>query len=281
MMTTNPPLRPGREPGALEAHDRSPAGSFSVFATHLEPGFRWLARPGAPLVAFTTRHGGVSTGPYRSLNLGFSSGDKPEAVEENRRRLRAALGLDEVASLSQVHGDLCLEVAGGGLAGTGDALFTDRSDLALAVGTADCLGVVLWDEERRALAAAHAGWRGIVGGVLEVAATRVKLASPAPLWAAIGPGIRACCFEVGPEVAARFPADCVIQGPTLHVDLARAATQRLLAIGVAPDRLLDLGECTSCEEATYFSHRRDRGTTGRHWTVARLLPWDRARAGAS
>jgi len=224
----------------------------------------------------------VSTGPFHSLNLGFSSGDRPEAVEENRRRVQEALGLGEVASLSQVHGNDCLAVDTGGLAGTGDALFTTRQDLALAVGTADCLGVVLWDQERRVLAVAHAGWRGIVGGVLESAAARIAEAfRDAVLFAAIGPGIRACCFEVGPEVAARFPADCVHEGERPHVDLARAARQRLLAIGVAPDRLLDLGECTSCEEATYFSHRRDRGTTGRHWTVARLAPWKPTLAGAS
>jgi YfiH family protein len=253
-----------------------------VFTTSLEPGFRLLDRPGAPLVAFTTRHGGVSAGPFHSLNLGFSSGDRPEAVEENRRRLQEALGLGDVASLSQVHGDDCLAVDTGGLAGTGDALFTTRQDLALAVGTADCLGVVLWDQERRALAVAHAGWRGILGGVLESAAARILAAFPdAVLHAAVGPGIRACCFEVGPEVAARFPADCLREGARPHIDLARAARQRLLAIGVAPDRLLDLGECTSCEEATYFSHRRDRGTTGRHWTVARLAPWKRTLAGAS
>lgn len=269
-MTTNPPSRPER------------SGTLSIFATHLEPGFRLLDLPGAPLVAFTTRHGGVSAGPFHSLNLGFSSGDRPEAVEENRRRLREALGLGEVASLSQVHGNDCLAVAAGGLAGTGDALFTTRQDLALAIGTADCLGVVLWDEHRRALAAAHAGWRGILAGVLESAATRVREASPGgALFCAIGPGIRACCFEVGPEVAARFPADCVLEGEPRRVDLARAARQRLLAFGVAPDRLLDLGECTSCEKATYFSHRRDRGTTGRHWTVARLLPWKRTLEGAS
>ena len=253
-----------------------------MFATHLEPGFRLLDVPRGPLVVFTTRHGGVSAGPFRSLNLGFSSGDRPEDVEENRRRLREALGLGEVASLSQVHGNDCLEAAAGGLAGSGDALFTTRQDLALAIGTADCLGIVLWDESRRALATVHAGWRGILAGVIESAAARVIAASPdTALFAAIGPGIRACCFEVGPEVAERFPADCVLESQPIRVDLARAARQRLLAIGVAPDRLLDLGECTSCEEATYFSHRRDRGTTGRHWTVARLAPWKRTLTGAS
>src|SRR5204863_10020982 len=113
MMTTNPPSRPER-PGALSAFDRSPRRSDSVFAPHLEPGFRRLDVPVAPLVAFTTRHGGVSLGPFRSLNLGFSSGDWPEAVEENRRRLREALGLDEVASLSQVHGNDCLAAGAGG-----------------------------------------------------------------------------------------------------------------------------------------------------------------------
>lgn len=272
-MTTNPPWSAGRN---REASRLAPE-----FSAHAEPGFRWLTLPAAPLVAFTTREGGVSAGPYRSLNLGLSSADLRESVEENRRRVRSALGLGAVANVSQVHGATCYPVTAGGTAGEGDALFTTRAELALVVATADCLGIVLWDEERRALAVAHAGWRGIVAGVLEAAADRILGEHPdAVLHAAIGPGIRSCCFEVGPEVTARFPADCVVPGDPPRVDLARAAGQRLLAKGVAPHRLRDLGECTACEEATYFSHRRDRGTTGRHWTIARLAPWDRARAGA-
>src|SRR4029077_9250203 len=96
-------------------------------------------------------------------------------------------------SLSQVHGTDCLEATVGGLTGSGDALFTTRQDLALAIGTADCLGIVLWDADRHALAAVHAGWRGIVAGVIESTAARLTQASPDTAFhAAIGPGIRAC-----------------------------------------------------------------------------------------
>lgn len=260
-MTTNPPL---------------------IFATHAGPGFRWLDAAGAPLVAFTTRKGGVSQPPYDSLNLGLSSGDRPEDVHENRRRVLATLGIEDVATVSQVHGAACQVVDAPGHAGPGDVLVTTRPDLALAVTTADCLGVVLWTEDREALAAVHAGWRGLVAGVLEAAAERLEALRPGvALHAAIGPGIRACCFEVGPEVAERFPADCVIATPPRpHVDLARAAARRLASAGVTAAHLHDLGECTSCDPATYYSHRRDRGTTGRHWALARLAPWHAARAGA-
>ena len=260
-MTTNPPL---------------------TFATHAAPGFRWLDATAAPLVAFTTRSGGVSRAPYESLNLGLSSGDRAEDVHENRRRVLDALGIDDVATVSQVHGAECHVVTAPGSAGPGDVLVTTRPDLALAIATADCLGVTLWTEDRQALAAVHAGWRGIVAGALEAAVDRLLALRPgATLHAALGPGIRACCFEVGPDVAEHFPTDCVIATPGRpRVDLARAAGHRLAHAGVAAPRLHDLGECTSCDPATYYSHRRDRGTTGRHWALARLAPWHAARAGA-
>jgi YfiH family protein len=260
-MTTNPPL---------------------TFATHTGPGFRWLDAAGVPLVAFTTRSGGVSRAPYDSLNLGLSSGDRAEDVHENRRRVLDALGIEDVATVSQVHGAEVQQVDAPGHTGPGDVLVTTRPDLALAIATADCLGVALWTEDRRALAAVHAGWRGIVAGALEAAVDRLLALRPgATLHAIIGPGIRACCFEVGPEVAERFPADCVIAtSERPRVDLARAAGHRLAHAGVAAPRLHDLGECTSCNPATYYSHRRDQGTTGRHWALARLAPWHAARAGA-
>jgi YfiH family protein len=233
-------------------------------------------------VVFTTRHGGVSDAPFESLNLGLSTGDRPEAVHENRRRVLDALAIDSFATVSQVHGAECHLVTEAGSIGPGDVLLTLRPDLALAIGTADCLGIVLWTEDRQALAVAHAGWRGIVAGALESAAAGLLAERPgSTLHAAIGPGIRGCCFEVGPEVAERFPADCVIvTAGRPRVDLARAASHRLALAGVSAPHLHDLGECTSCDRATYFSHRRDRGATGRHWTLARLAPWHAAHAGA-
>jgi hypothetical protein len=254
------------------------ADAPSPFDERSDPGFWLRAAPGGPLVAFTTRRGGVSRGAFESLNLGLGLGDAPEAVRENRRLLLAALGTGDCARLSQVHGVAVVEPAGPGEAGEGDVLVTRRQGLALAVSVADCLPIVLWDGSRTALAAVHAGWRGVVTGVLEAAirwlAERARVEA---LRAAIGPGIRACCFEVGPEVASRFPADFQrSDSEKLRVDLAAAATARLRAAGVPPSGIEDLRQCTACDAERYFSHRRDRGRTGRHWAVARLAPAEAA-----
>lgn len=230
---------------------------------------------GGPLVLFTTRRGGFSPAPYESLNLGRSTGDDPRFVDRNRACLLDALGVDPPASADQVHGADLLEVTRGGPAGTGDVLATANVDLALAVSTADCLGVVVWNADRSALAVAHAGWRGVLAGAVEAAAAWVTAHTPAasPPSAAIGPGIRSCCFEVGPEVAERFPAECVMEDtPRPRLDLARAAKRRLVERGVAMERIHDLGLCTVCDSDRFFSHRRDRGRTGRLWTLARLHP---------
>lgn len=250
------------------------ADAPQLFAERSDPGLWLLRAPGGPLVAFATRLGGVSRGAYESLNLGSSVGDEPAAVHENRRRLLAALDAGDCARLSQVHGAAVVEPAGPGEAGAGDVLVTRLPNLALAISVADCLPVVLWDDARTALAAVHAGWRGVVTGALEAAVAWLAAQAPAAtLSAAIGPGIRGCCFEVGPEVAERFPAGFLTpKGEKSLLDLAGAARQRLVASGVRKTAVADLGQCTACDARRYFSHRRDRGRTGRHWAVARLAP---------
>jgi YfiH family protein len=226
-------------------------------------------------VLFTTRRGGFSAAPYDSLNLGRSTGDDAATVARNQSHLLGALGVASPATMGQVHGADLLEVASGGPAGQGDVLATERPDVALAVSTADCLGVVVWNDGGTALAAAHAGWRGVLAGAVDAATAWVaaRTASPAHIRAAIGPGIRACCFEVGEEVAERFPADCITPDtPRLRLDLARAAKQRLADCGVTAERIVDLEMCTVCDAERFFSHRRDRGRTGRLWTLSRLHP---------
>jgi polyphenol oxidase len=245
-----------------------------AFVERHAPGCWLFCGSDAPLVAFSSRLGGVSDGPYASLNLGLSTGDDAARVAENRARLARGLGLGEIASLRQVHGAELQVVRAGGPAGAGDVLATTLPDLALAVSTADCLGVALWDDARTALALAHAGWRGVLAGALEAALAWLARERPGcPLRAALGPALRACCFEVGPEVAERFPAACVVPGPRRpHLDLARAARDRLVAGGLAETAIADLGLCTSCTPERCYSHRRDRGITGRHWAIARLSP---------
>ena len=252
--------------------DLLPRGALPAFRHQPAPGHWIRTAPETPLVAFSTRGGGVSAPPYDALNLGLSTGDDAAAVAENRRRLLAALGVGAVAFLRQVHGADVRQPDLPGDAGTGDALVTESPDLALVISTADCLPVFLWNEERTALAAAHAGWRGLAAGVLEAAGRwLLERSRPESLRAAIGPGIRSCCFEVGDDVGERFPdAVQTRRGDRLYLDLAAAARERLLVLGCPPDGIDDVSECTACSPTRYYSHRRDRGRTGRHWAVARL-----------
>lgn len=191
-----------------------------------------MIRPG-PGVAFTE----ASDGDQR--------GD-PDA----RRRAAALLDVARGwATVSQVHGDLVCRVADPGPAGEGDAMVTSTTELALTVFTADCLGVVMTG--RGGVAVAHAGWRGLVSGVLERTVEMMAAAGTQTDRAFIGPAIGPCCFEVGPEVAARFDSLATTSWGTTSVDLAAAARRRLTGIDVEI-----VGGCTMC--GGEFSHRRDR-----------------------
>jgi YfiH family protein len=227
-------------------------------------------------LAFTTRRGGVSLPPFDTLNLGRSTADRPEAVSENRRRLLAALGLDaaRIVTAGQVHAARAVEVDAPGHVPGCDALVTRTPGLALAVTTADCMSILYLAPG--AVAVAHSGWRGTAAGMPR--ATLAVLCGAASVDAGrvtviIGPCIRACCYEVGPEVLRQFPADAARDvGGHRHLDLAAAARAQLLEAGVPAAACLDTGACTACEPAWYFSHRRDGGLTGRHWALAALAP---------
>ncbi len=232
---------------------------------------------------FTTRRGGVSLPPRDSLNLGADRGDADEAVRANRRRVCEAVGADE-ASVSlgrQVHGAAVRTLDApsrpglftGALRGwpEGDALATRRPGIGLMVLGADCLPVLLWRRDAPGVAAAHAGWRGLVGGVL-AAAVRA-LGHPERLGAAIGPGIGPCCYPVSADVRDRFAAafgETVVRAPA--VDLPAAAAAALAAEGVAPSAIATVAGCTSCEPDRFFSFRRDGDACGRQgglvWATA-------------
>jgi purine-nucleoside/S-methyl-5'-thioadenosine phosphorylase / adenosine deaminase len=223
--------------------------------------------PGARAI-FTTRRGGVSEGPYESLNLGIRTGDDPDRVRENRRRVAGAVGVEpmRVAMGWQVHGTE-LRVWDGppdrreaAFAGPGaelphvDGHLTSTSGLALLVLVADCVPVAL--AGGGSVAMLHCGWRGLAEGILERALDRFEQ-SPA---AAVGPGIGPCCYEVGEEVLERFAdLDGVAHGRML--DLRGIVERRLRDGGVREVEHLD--HCTSCRPDLYFSHRRDAGVTGR------------------
>jgi YfiH family protein len=230
--------------------------------------------------AFTLRSGGVSAPPFDSLNLGAHVGDEAEAVAENRRRLRTQLRLpQEPAWIEQVHGigvldlDEGTQVAAAGVnrrtAGmaVADAALTHRAGRVCAVQVADCLPVLLTDRDGSAVAAAHAGWRGLAAGVLE--ATVKKLAiQPDRLIAWLGPGIGPRHFEVGEEVRRAFLAhDAAVAGAFVantrgrwQCDLADLARRRLATLGVAA--VFGGNACTYADARSFFSYRRD-GRCGR------------------
>ena len=205
-------------------------------------------------MAFTTRHGGVSEGPYESLNLGILTDDDRACVEQNRALLRTAVGVD-LAMGWQVHGtDIKTWDAppDGSPLDRVDAHVTGRDDLGLLVLVADCLPVALSQGDHVAMV--HCGWRGLAGGIVENVVAR--FASPPA--AAVGPGIGACCYEVGDEVLSQFDARFADRR---MLDLRAVADDRLRAVGV--DRIEHVDLCTSCREDLFFSHRRDNGVTGR------------------
>lgn len=216
-------------------------------------------------VRFSTRSGGVSDGPYSSLNLGIQTGDAAERVVENRRLLSKSVGLEPEAVVigRQVHG---IEIERWNAAPAEaftdaaavrpavDGHVTDLPGLGLAVQVADCLPVALATRER--IAMVHCGWRGIAGGIVANAVAAFE-ASPT---AVVGPGIGRCCFEVGPEVLTEF-ADVEGAADGRMLDLRMVAEARLRAAGVQRIEHVDL--CTSCRDDLFFSHRRDDGVTGR------------------
>jgi hypothetical protein len=226
-------------------------------------------------VAFSTRVGGVSDGAYASLNLGILTDDDPQNVVENRTRLCAAVDAEpETATMAwQVHGARVERADGRGVVRPGtplercDGLWTDEPGRALMLLTADCLPVALARANGTpALAVLHVGWRGLLAGIVEAG---VETLEGGPLRAAVGPGIGPCCYEVGDEVSAPFRerfGDDVLAGRNLDLP---TATERVLR-GAGVEDVEVVRRCTSCEEELFFSHRRDRGLTGRQGIVAAL-----------
>jgi YfiH family protein len=240
------------------------------------PLFRWDGA-GPYDVAFSTRLGGVSEGPFESLNLGILTGDDPERVLENRSRLCRQAGADpqQATMLWQQHGAGVVRAqADGGVmrAGfdhpPGDALWTEEPGLALMLITADCLPVAVARANGRepALAVLHVGWRGLLEGVVTAA---TEALGGGALIAVIGPGIGPCCYEVGEEVAEpfrnRFGAE-VLVGKKL--DLYAATEKALVSAGCTRVERVEM--CTSCHPDLFFSHRRDGPATGRQGVIAHV-----------
>lgn len=243
---------------------------------------RWPAP--APVRALsTTRAGGCSRGRYALLNLSTRVGDDPTAVERNREVLRGVLGLDPLW-LHQVHGTGVADAESAPALVQADAAVARTRHRACAVLTADCLPVLLAERDGAAVAAVHAGWRGLAAGVIGEALA--ALASLAPEGVAggaavIGPRVGAGCYEVDePVVAAlarRFAgaldaALVPVRAGHWQLDLAALARVDLVRAGLAADRVRALANaCTSCDERRFHSYRRDGPGSGRlfHWIAAR------------
>ena len=231
--------------------------------------------PGAR-VAFSTRRGGCSGGPYESLNLGWLTDDEPAAVRRNRATLRELLDAPALSFVRQVHGAEVIMVGGPPAEDSRSAALTRPAadgqvsaarGVALAALTADCLPIAIAGDG--AVAMLHAGWRGLVAGVVQAGVRALReLGARGDLTAVIGPGAGGCCYEAGDDVHAAF-ADVPGAHRGAMLDLKEIARRRLGEVEVVD--VVDIGICTICSDRTLlFSHRRDRGVTGRQAGVAWL-----------
>lgn len=265
--------------------------------------------------AFSTRLGGVSRGYGGSaLNLGFTKHDSRAAVERNRELFLKELGVANgrrswpLVSLRQIHSDLIHRVdRTPAQALSGDGMVTDTPGLLLAVQTADCLPIILVDPKRRAVGVFHAGWRGTVKRIAEKGVGEMRKhfkSDPWNLVAAIGPGVQACCYEVGEEVRTQFEAQFAYASSLfrevkesdpvrekypmlfltarapghgelpvkLFLDLVEANRRQLLDAGVLSTNIDTAAPCTACHQELLFSFRAEKGVTGRMMGAAGIRP---------
>ncbi len=236
---------------------------------------------GRARLAFSTRRGGVSRGPFAGLNLGYHTGDDPVRVATNRRIFWNALGIreDRVSQAHQVHGERVLVVRHWPRAPEeGDAQVTALPGVVLAGLFADCLAVYLYDARRGVVALAHAGWRGTARGVARRCLEEMERSfgtDPGDCVAVLSPAIGPCCYEVGPEVAAFFrscPGLQRLPGGSWRLDLWEANAHILAEAGVPPRQIFAHRLCTSCHRDLFFSHRAQGGVAGRMVALIYLTP---------
>jgi hypothetical protein len=239
-------------------------------------------------IAFGERAGGVSAGPYASLDLAGHVGDEPGAVDANRDRLLGSIGIqplrDRLTTAEQVHGATIAEVTASG-AGAGafaaggappvpgvDALWTRECGVPLLLLFADCVPVVLARPSVPAVAVVHAGWRGAAAGIAGRTARALgALPGPDDLCAYIGAHIGPCCYEVGPECVSHFDnAFVTITAASARLDLGAVVADDLERSGVPKGRQWHLGICTAHNTDRFYSHRAE-GLTGRHGALAVIL----------
>jgi YfiH family protein len=234
--------------------------------------------------AVFTRWGGQSQGVFSRLNVGSLVGDDPAAVEANHELICASLGLrrEALVTARQVHGGHVAEVGAadaGAILPATDALVSDEPGVALLLRFADCVPLVLYDPRRRAIGLAHAGWRGMVAGVVPNTVAALHSAfgcRPADLVVGLGPAIGPCCYEVGADVIVEVErlfgrsSDLLRRQPDgrVHLDLPGAVRWQLQRRGVV--QIEDSGLCTSCHCDEFYSHRARKGHTGRFAVIVAL-----------
>ncbi len=257
------------------------------------PYYSCLAFESLPYVChgFSTRrggcHGGLSAGAEYSFDLGGTAGNIGKLAAENRHRFLVALHLENarLITLRQIHSDcvyIIEDISDQWNRSEGDALATRTENVALAVQIADCLPILIADPVRNAVATVHSGWRGALSRILFQTIRKMQEAfgsDPTTLLIAVGPGIRACCFEVGAEVVELFereyPGACLAKPiharPDKYLcDLCGALDIQLDLAGVPPENRYDLGACTHCNTGEFFSYRAEGSASGRMMAVIGL-----------
>jgi YfiH family protein len=243
----------------------------------------WITRSGLTLGVFpalraiapgldvyiTTRDGGVSRAPFESLNLGGTLGDVRSNIDANRKILPRKL-----ARTGQIHGSEIAVVTRGGYYQGFDGFVTATSGLTLAISTADCYSVVIYSPPERSLAALHVGRRGaeqnIIGRAIGSMQSDFGIDATYAV-AVVGPGICAKCYTVSREDARRFPKGVRrFAHGAWHLDLASFIAHELVSHGIRRRNIFASKLCNACDPARFFSHRRDGGITGRHWTLATI-----------
>ena len=236
---------------------------------------------------FFTRRGGRSRGPLESLNMSYDVGDDPASVGENESRVLKTLNRSALYLPKQIHSARVISpdrtVASGVIRGEkADAVSTGLARVAVGVLTADCVPVLIGSLDGGAVAAVHAGWRGLVGGVIAAAVDDFigRGMSPGGLAAFIGPAIGPCCFEVGEDVARHFRNHFDESGDILFentfskakIDLPAAAKSKLREAGLEEENIYFARRCTACEKKAFFSYRQSRGRTGRQLSAIAIRP---------
>lgn len=228
---------------------------------------------------FSTRIGGISEGYYSNMNLGIYTSDRRENVDDNFKKIIkcAGMSMDKLVYLKQVHGDNFYVVDENNysniIGSEGDALITRTKGITIGVFTADCVPIILVDSKKDIIAVIHAGWKGtklrIVEKILNYLINTLG-ARPQDIFAAIGPSIGHCCFEVQWDVAKNFKHKLQSYN-NWYVDLGQENIDQIINYGIPIEAIEGGNICTMCDKELFFSYRRDNGYTGRLGTFIQLI----------